>query len=105
VEPVGATRDRGLSGKSTENTVQNVNWVGLGNFVMDFVVITSSGFAAVKWRKGDLDLLLESGLGGRCFGAVITWLLLGGDLYTAYAFIAVPALAFGAGADDKHFIL
>jgi SSS family solute:Na+ symporter len=29
---------------------------------------------------------------------VITWFLLGGDLYTAYTFIAVPALAFGAGA-------
>jgi SSS family solute:Na+ symporter len=29
---------------------------------------------------------------------VITWFLIGGDLYTAYTFIAVPALAFGAGA-------
>src|SRR5690606_24630804 len=26
------------------------------------------------------------------------WFLLGGDLYTAYTFIAVPALVFGAGA-------
>ena len=30
--------------------------------------------------------------------AFITWFLVGGDLYTAYTFIAVPALAFGAGA-------
>jgi SSS family solute:Na+ symporter len=37
-------------------------------------------------------------LGGRRFGTVITWFLVGGDLYTAYTFIAVPALAFGAGA-------
>ena len=29
---------------------------------------------------------------------VVTWFLIGGDLYTAYTFIAVPALAFGAGA-------
>jgi solute:Na+ symporter, SSS family len=29
---------------------------------------------------------------------VITWFLVGGDLYTAYTFIAVPALAFGVGA-------
>jgi SSS family solute:Na+ symporter len=43
-------------------------------------------------------LLHEWGLGGRRFGTVITWFLLGGDLYTAYTFIAVPALAFGAGA-------
>ncbi len=28
----------------------------------------------------------------------ITWFLLGGDLYTAYTFVAVPALVFGAGA-------
>src|SRR5262249_42895629 len=56
------------------------------------------GFAAANWRKGDLDLLHEWGLGGRRFGTVITWFLIGGDLYTAYTFIAVPALAFGAGA-------
>jgi SSS family solute:Na+ symporter len=35
--------------------------------------------------------------GGR-FGTVVTWFLLGGDLYTAYTFVAVPALMFGAGA-------
>ena len=51
-----------------------------------------------NWRKGDLDLLHEWGLGGRRFGTLITWFLIGGDLYTAYTFIAVPALAFGAGA-------
>ena len=28
----------------------------------------------------------------------ITWFLIGGDLYTAYTFVAVPALMFGAGA-------
>ena len=28
----------------------------------------------------------------------ITWFLVGGDLYTAYTFVAVPALLFGAGA-------
>ena len=42
--------------------------------------------------------LHEWGLGGRSFGTLITWFLLGGDLYTAYTFIAVPALMFGAGA-------
>ena len=38
------------------------------------------------------------GLGGRNFGAWITWFLVGGDLYTAYTFVAVPALIYGAGA-------
>src|SRR5271169_7081030 len=56
------------------------------------------GFAAARWRPGDLDLLHEWGLGGRRFGTFVTWFLLGGDLYTAYTFIAVPALVYGAGA-------
>jgi solute:Na+ symporter, SSS family len=78
--------------------VQDVNWTALIIFVLLFGFITWLGFAAAHWRKGDLDLLHEWGLGGRRFGTVITWFLVGGDLYTAYTFIAVPALAFGAGA-------
>jgi SSS family solute:Na+ symporter len=78
--------------------VQNVNWIALTVFVALFAFITWLGFAAANWRKGDLDQLHEWGLGGRRFGTIITWFLIGGDLYTAYTFIAVPALAFGAGA-------
>ncbi len=78
--------------------MQEVNWTALIIFVLLFAFITWLGFAAAQWRKGDLDLLHEWGLGGRRFGTVITWFLIGGDLYTAYTFIAVPALAFGAGA-------
>jgi len=79
-------------------TVQDVNWTAFAVFVALFLFITWLGFAAANWRKGDLDLLHEWGLGGRRFGTIITWFLIGGDLYTAYTFIAVPALAFGAGA-------
>ena len=78
--------------------MQDVNWTALIIFVLLFGFITWLGFAAARWRKGDLDLLHEWGLGGRRFGTVVTWFLVGGDLYTAYTFIAVPALAFGAGA-------
>ena len=78
--------------------MQEVNWVALTVFVVLFGFITWLGFAAARWRKGDLDLLHEWGLGGRRFGTVVTWFLVGGDLYTAYTFIAVPALAFGVGA-------
>src|SRR5579863_4468764 len=78
--------------------VPDVNWVALVIFVLLFAFITWLGFVAANWRKGDLDLLHEWGLGGRRFGTVITWFLIGGDLYTAYTFVAVPALAFGAGA-------
>jgi solute:Na+ symporter, SSS family len=78
--------------------VAEVNWTALIIFVLLFAFITWLGFAAARWRKGDLDQLHEWGLGGRRFGTIVTWFLIGGDLYTAYTFIAVPALAFGAGA-------
>jgi SSS family solute:Na+ symporter len=78
--------------------MQNVNWISLGIFGVLFGFISWLGFASARWRKGDLDQLQEWGLGGRRFGTVVTWFLLGGDLYTAYTFIAVPALAFGQGA-------
>jgi len=78
--------------------VRELNWVALVVFVVLFGFITWLGFVAAHWRKGDLDLLHEWGLGGRRFGTLVTWFLIGGDLYTAYTFVAVPALAFGAGA-------
>ena len=67
-------------------------------FVALFLFVTWLGFVAARWRKADLNLLHEWGLGGRRFGTMVTWFLLGGDLYTAYTFIAVPALVFGKGA-------
>ena len=67
-------------------------------FVALFVLVTWIGFVAARWRKADLNVLHEWGLGGRRFGTVVTWFLLGGDLYTAYTFIAVPALVYGKGA-------
>jgi solute:Na+ symporter, SSS family len=78
--------------------VREVNWVALTVFVLLFGFVTWLGFVASRWRRGDLGLLHEWGLGGRRFGTLITWFLVGGDLYTAYTFVAVPALAFGAGA-------
>lgn len=75
-----------------------VNWAALTVFLLLFVFVTVLGFAAARWRRGDLGLLDEWGLAGRRFGTVVTWFLLGGDLYTAYTFIAVPALIFAAGA-------
>src|SRR5476651_828202 len=75
-----------------------VNWTALSIFVLLFAFITYLGFAAARWRAGDLTQLHEWGLGGRRFGTFVTWFLIGGDLYTAYTFIAVPALLYGAGA-------
>src|SRR5215468_8802620 len=75
-----------------------MNWTAIIVFVLLFGFITVLGFVAARWRSGDLSQLAEWGLGGRRFGTVLTWFLLGGDLYTAYTFVAVPALVFGAGA-------
>jgi SSS family solute:Na+ symporter len=78
--------------------MSSVNFSALIIFALLFGLITWIGFAAARWRRGDLEHLHEWGLGGRRFGTLVTWFLVGGDLYTAYTFIAVPALMFGAGA-------
>src|ERR1700684_651050 len=75
-----------------------LNPTALTVFVVLFAAITVLGFFAARWRRGDLTMLHEWGLGGRRFGTIVTWFLIGGDLYTAYTFIAVPALLFRAGA-------
>jgi solute:Na+ symporter, SSS family len=67
-------------------------------FIALFALVTVLGFVAARWRAADLNHIHEWGLAGRRFGTVVTWFLLGGDLYTAYTFIAVPALVFGMGA-------
>lgn len=67
-------------------------------FIVLLVLVTVIGFVAARWRRGDLRVLNEWGLGGRRFGSLVTWFLLGGDLYTAYTFVAVPALVFAKGA-------
>ncbi|HEX9036994.1 MAG TPA: sodium:solute symporter [Ktedonobacterales bacterium] len=76
----------------------NPDWVALSVFIVLFALVTIMGFVAANWRKGDLNILHEWGLGGSRFGTVVTWFLLGGDLYTAYTFIAVPGLVYGKGA-------
>ena len=62
------------------------------------VAVTLLGFLAARWGNPNLGDLEEWALGGRRFGTIVSWFLLGGDLYTAYTFIAVPALVYGAGA-------
>ncbi|MHB1303725.1 MAG: monocarboxylate uptake permease MctP [Acidiphilium sp.] len=67
-------------------------------FAVLVILVLGLGFVASRWKGGDLSQLHEWGLGGRQFGVLISWFLIGGDIYTAYTFIAVPALMFGAGA-------
>jgi SSS family solute:Na+ symporter len=67
-------------------------------FLAFFALVTIMGFLAARWKAGDLNQLQEWGLGGRQFGTLITWVLVGGDFYTAYTVIAVPALVYAVGA-------
>ena len=72
-------------------------------FIIFFLIVTGLGFFAARWRRGNLNQIQEWGLAGRRFGTGVTWFLLGGDLYTAYTFIAVPAAMFGLGALNGWF--
>ncbi len=84
--------------------MSHVNYVTFTIVVVLFLLVTVTGFAAARWRRAESMMHLnEWGLGGRSFGTFIAWFLLGGDLYTAYTFIAVPAAVFGAGAVTGFF--
>ncbi|OZI67101.1 monocarboxylate uptake permease MctP [Bordetella genomosp. 11] len=77
----------------------HINWTALGVFIFFFVLVTVMGFAASRWQRGETTAHLDEwGLGGRRFGTWITWFLVGGDFYTAYTVIAVPALVYAVGA-------
>ena len=72
--------------------------------VILFLIVTVIGFAASRWRRMTaLDSVDEWCLGGRSFGGFVTWFLLGGDLYTAYTFVAVPGAMYALGAVSGWF--
>src|SRR3954453_20941830 len=82
----------------------NINWVALIVLIVLFLIVTVMGFQAARWRRADdMGSLHEWGLGGKSFGTWTTWFLLGGDLYTAYTFIAVPAAMWATGAVSGFF--
>jgi solute:Na+ symporter, SSS family len=75
------------------------DYVAIGIFIAFFLLVVVIGFFASRWkRSSEKTNLDEWGLGGRRFGVWITWFLVGGDFYTAYTIIAVPALVYAAGA-------
>jgi len=84
-----------------------VSWVALIVVIVLFVLVAVIGFLASRWRTAPsargLHSLDEWGLGGRGFGTWVTWFLLGGDLYTAYTFVAVPAAMWASGAVSGFF--
>jgi SSS family solute:Na+ symporter len=79
--------------------MSHVNWVTFAILIVSFLLVTCIGFASARWRPAEDPMHLnEWGLGGRGFGTFVSWFLLGGDIYTAYTFIAVPALVYATGA-------
>ena len=85
-------------------TGTGVNGVALTVLILLFALVTGMGFWATRWRRADsMESLDEWGLGGRRFGTWVTWFLLGGDLYTAYTFVAVPAAMFALGSVSGFF--
>jgi solute:Na+ symporter, SSS family len=79
--------------------VTHTNTVAFAILVGAFLAVTLIGFGAARWRPAEDPMHLnEWGLGGRGFGSFVTWFLLGGDIYTAYTLIAVPALVYAVGA-------
>ena len=86
--------------------MNGVNVVALTVLILLFALVTVLGFRAARWRQpDDLASLHEWGLGGKSFGTITTWFLLGGDLYTAYTFIAVPAAMWATGAVSGFFAI
>ena len=93
-----------MSAPTSPLVISDVDYTALAVLVVLFVVVAVLGFMAARLRRGDsLESLDEWGLGGRKFGSWITWFLLGGDIYTAYTFVAVPAAMFALGAVSGFF--
>ncbi|MEY9835007.1 monocarboxylate uptake permease MctP [Streptacidiphilus sp. EB103A] len=77
----------------------HVHGTELAITVILFALVSAMGFVATRWRRAaHLNSLDEWALAGRGFRSWISWFVMGGDLYTAYTYVAVPALLFGSGA-------
>lgn len=63
------------------------------------LLCASASAVAARWvrRTDGLPDLPGWALADRSWGAVVTWFLLGGSIFTAYTFAAVPGLVFAAG--------
>ncbi|WP_424532050.1 monocarboxylate uptake permease MctP [Sphaerisporangium viridialbum] len=85
-----------------------IDWTALTVLMIFFLIVAIMGFAAVQGRRGrhtagPVHTLDDWGLGGRGFGTLAGWFLLGGDIYTAYTFIAIPAAMYATGAVSGFF--
>lgn len=76
---------------------ESIHWTAIIVFFFFLVVVAGQGFIAA-YRQKTGKSLNDWGLGGRQFGVLFTLVIIGGDFYTAYTVIAVPAKVYGSGA-------
>ena len=67
-------------------------------FVGFFVLFMVLGFYGKYWRRGNLNDTYEWSLAGRRLGTTLVFFLLGADIYTSYAFVALPSGVFAKGS-------
>ena len=65
--------------------------IEVGVFLILMAAVLLLGFGASRWRAASNPNTLEGwGVADRAFGNWAIWFLLGGSLYSAYIFVAVP---------------
>lgn len=75
-----------------------MNYTSIIVFIVLFVIFALIGFLSSRFRRGNGTKLNEWSLAGRKLGTYLAWFLVGGDLYTAYTFIAVPSAEYAKGS-------
>ncbi|MGE6486945.1 sodium:solute symporter family protein [Paenisporosarcina sp. NPDC076898] len=73
----------------------NLTALLITSFIVLSVVLI--GFIAGR-NKSSRSSVEEWSVGGRRFGPLLVWLLVGADLYTAYTFLGLTSTAFAAGS-------
>src|SRR3954451_17222849 len=61
------------------------------------LVVIAIGFIAGR-DKSSRSSVEEWSVGGRRFGGLLVWFLVGADLYTAYTFLGLTSTAYAAGS-------
>jgi SSS family solute:Na+ symporter len=78
--------------------LNSIHGISLLVFILCIIGVVGGGLLVAQRKSTKIQSLSEWGLGGRKFGVFVTWFLIGGDFYTAYTVIAIPALVYSVGA-------
>lgn len=95
----------GASLLGADSAAGGVDRAALATFTLVLLVVPMVGLLVrrLDLRPGAGDPqpggteLADWALAGRAVGGLRTWFLLGGTIFTAYTFVAVPALVYGVG--------